>query len=363
MRVGNPMTGLKRHAGARAALRAMVKDLPVTRVARPLRFLIVRVMSVQPPKAPDLAQPEARDGIMSMTAFAVRSGSHGPHRWTAELRSVNGKGLDLRVRAPDWIVGLEAKARAIVAPHVGRGNVSLHIKLTREEGTTAATTALNPAQLDAVLTALDEIEAQAMVRGISLAPSTATDIAGLRGVLDQNAGTLDTPESLAALGQAIQDDLGPLVEAFCDMRASEGRALAAVLRDHVDEIEALTLTATQEAEVRQAEMAEALHRNLARVIDNTDNMAPERVAQELALIAVKADITEELDRLTAHVAAARDLIGAGGPIGRKLDFLTQEFNREANTLCAKAQNKALTATGLALKAVIDQLREQVQNVE
>ena len=147
------------------------------------------------------------------------------------------------------------------------------------------------------------------------------------------------------------------------MRSTEGAALAQVLEGQLSEVASLTAEAAGLAEARKDEMAETLKRNLARVMDNTEGADEARVAQELALIAVKADVTEEIDRLTAHVQAARDLIGQGGPVGRKLDFLMQEFNREANTLCSKAQHSGLTNIGLALKAVIDQMREQVQNVE
>ena len=147
------------------------------------------------------------------------------------------------------------------------------------------------------------------------------------------------------------------------MRASEGAALRSILSGQLDQIAGLVEQAAGAAQAREGQMAETLRAQLARVTDNADPVDEPRVAQELALIAVKSDITEELDRLRAHVGAARDLLSQGVPIGRKLDFLSQEFNREANTLCAKSQHTGLTAIGLDLKAVIDQMREQVQNVE
>ena len=147
------------------------------------------------------------------------------------------------------------------------------------------------------------------------------------------------------------------------MREEEGTALARILGDQLTMVEALVAQAAELAEARRGLMAETLRANLARVMENADGADPDRVAQELALIAVKSDVTEEIDRLRAHVAAARALLDKGGPVGRKLDFLMQEFNREANTLCSKAQNSELTAVGLDLKAVIDQMREQVQNIE
>ncbi|QEW26871.1 hypothetical protein RIdsm_02677 [Roseovarius indicus] len=295
--------------------------------------------------------------LRSMTAFAAAKGAQDGFSWTWEMRSVNGKGLDLRLRVPDWVDGLEAGLRARAGKALGRGNVSLNLRLVRDDG--AGALAVNAAQLEDVLTAMAEVENRAMARGVTLAPATAADLLGLRGVLDTGAGEDDT----TALCKTLLADFETVLAAFLDMRATEGRALAAVLTAQLDDIERLTDAAAQAAEARKPEMEQAFKAALARVMETADTADEARIAQEMALIAVKADVTEELDRLRAHVAAARDLLAAGSPVGRKLDFLSQEFNREANTLCSKAQNKALTATGLELKTVIDQMREQVQNVE
>ena len=295
--------------------------------------------------------------LRSMTAFAAAKGAQDGFSWTWEMRSVNGKGLDLRLRVPDWVDGLEAGLRARAGKALGRGNVSLNLRLLRDDG--AGALAVNAAQLEDVLTAMAEVENRAMARGVTLAPATAADLLGLRGVLDTGAGEDDT----TALCKTLLADFETVLAAFLDMRATEGRALAAVLTAQLDDIERLTDAAAQAAEARKPEMEQAFKAALARVMETADTADEARIAQEMALIAVKADVTEELDRLRAHVAAARDLLAAGSPVGRKLDFLSQEFNREANTLCSKAQNKALTATGLELKTVIDQMREQVQNVE
>uniref|UniRef100_UPI003B51A3A1 YicC/YloC family endoribonuclease n=1 Tax=Roseovarius indicus TaxID=540747 RepID=UPI003B51A3A1 len=292
-----------------------------------------------------------------MTAFAAAKGAQDGFSWTWEMRSVNGKGLDLRLRVPDWVDGLEAGLRARAGKALGRGNVSLNLRLVRDDG--AGALAVNAAQLEDVLTAMAEVENRAMARGVTLAPATAADLLGLRGVLESGAGEDDT----TALCKTLLADFETVLAAFLDMRATEGRALAAVLTAQLDDIERLTDVAAQAAEARRPEMEQAFKAALARVMETADTADEARIAQEMALIAVKADVTEELDRLRAHVAAARDLLAAGSPVGRKLDFLSQEFNREANTLCSKAQNKALTATGLELKTVIDQMREQVQNVE
>jgi uncharacterized protein (TIGR00255 family) len=292
-----------------------------------------------------------------MTGFASAQGELAPYRWVWDLRSVNAKGLDLRLRVPDWIEGLEAALRAQLAKSVIRGSVSLSLRVQRDEANAAAS--LNVDQLNAVLIAMAEVEAQAMERGLSLAPSKASDIVALRGVMDASAA----PEDTSALSAQLQADFAALVSAFVDMRRAEGQALEQVLQDQLTQIETLTVAAAERAEVRKADVAQTLRSNLARVLDNSEGADPDRVAQELAILAVKSDVTEEIDRLHAHVGAARDLLGAGGSVGRKLDFLMQEFNREANTLCSKAQSSDLTKIGLELKAVIDQMREQVQNVE
>ncbi len=295
--------------------------------------------------------------IRSMTGFASAKGALGAWGWSWELRSVNGKGLDLRLRVPDWLEGLEAALRGELAKSVARGNVTLTLRLTRADE--AAGLSLNGQALASVLDALAAVEAQAMARGIALAPSRASDILSLRGVLEAGAGDDDTAPLMAQL----KAEFPALVQAFVTMREDEGAALARILGDQLTMIEALVAQAAELAEARKGLMAETLRENLARVMENADGADPDRVAQELALIAVKSDVTEEIDRLRAHVAAARALLDKGGPVGRKLDFLMQEFNREANTLCSKAQNSELTAVGLDLKAVIDQMREQVQNIE
>ena len=295
--------------------------------------------------------------IRSMTGFASASGASGPHSWGWELRSVNGKGLDLRLRVPDWIDGLEAGLRKTLGAAITRGNDTCNLRITREDGSGALT--VNADQLEVVLDALHQIEARAMDAGISLAPSKATDIVTMRGVLEQ-ATTVD---DVAALCATLLAEFPGVLADFNDMRAREGAALAQVLEAQLTQVAELTTQAAALAETRKDEMAQTLQRNLSRVLDNAEGVDADRLAQELALIAVKSDITEEIDRLRAHVDAARALLAQDGAVGRKLDFLMQEFNREANTLCAKAQNTALTQIGLALKAVIDQMREQVQNVE
>ena len=295
--------------------------------------------------------------IKSMTGFASATGSHDVYSWSWELRSVNGKGLDLRLRVPDWIDGLEVGLRKSLGAVAERGNITLSLRVTREDST--GQLSVNDDMLGSILTAMAEIEEQAMDRGLSLAPSKASDIAAMRGVLDQSTTDQDTkPLAAALMAQSVS-----VIDSFDAMRRHEGSALDAVMQAQISEIEALTTEAAAIALARQDDVAAKLRSNIATVMENIDGMDEGRIAQELALLAVKSDVTEEIDRLGAHVTAARDLLASGGSVGRKLDFLMQEFNREANTLCSKAQNTDLTRVGLALKALIDQMREQVQNVE
>ena len=297
---------------------------------------------------------------VSMTGFAACKGQGAGHTWAWDMRSVNGKGLDLRLRVPDWIDGLELVLRGEMAKVLQRGNVSLSLKVSRDglsEG--AEGVRVNPAALNAVLTALAVVEEAAMAQGMTLRQASAADVMAVRGVLETTAADMDT----APLRAAILADLPALLSDFQTMRAAEGLALNGVIAAQLDQIAALVATAATESAARRAAQAATLREALARVLANADGVDEVRLAQELAMIAVKNDVTEELDRLAAHIAAARALLADAGQVGRKFDFLMQEFMREANTLCSKAQSMALTRVGLDLKTTIDQMREQVQNVE
>lgn len=295
--------------------------------------------------------------VQSMTGFASGQGAFEQFQWGWDIRSVNAKGLDIRLRVPDWVSGLEADLKARIGKSLGRGSVSLSLRLSREAG--VQDTQLNEVNLNAMLRALSHVEKAALDQGVSLTPPTPADILSMRGVMDQKSDDADT----GALKKAIVADFEGLLEGLLSMRQAEGSALEAVLLQQLAQIETLVTNASKVIVDRKKDMDQSYRAALARVVDNTEKLDQGRIAQEIALIAVKADVTEEIDRLTAHVAAARDLLGQGDKIGRKLDFLSQEFNREANTLCSKSQHKELTTIGLELKAVIDQMREQVQNVE
>ena len=293
----------------------------------------------------------------SMTGFAALQGAAPGWDWAWDLRGVNGRGLDLRLRLPDWPDGLEPAVRAAMQGRIARGNVTLSLRLNRRGG---GASELDPAALSRVVAAVAQVEAVAEAAGVTLQQSSAADLLALRGVLDSAVATEADPAAMTLL---LLADLPDLLDAFQTMRDTEGQALAALIGGQLDRIDGLCADAAGAAALRRDETAATLRDNLARVLANGDGADPDRVAQELALLAVKSDVTEEIDRLGAHVDAARALLADPAPAGRRLDFLTQEFMREANTLCAKAGAVALTRIGLDLKAVIDQMREQVQNVE
>ncbi|SPJ22312.1 YicC/YloC family endoribonuclease [Palleronia abyssalis] len=290
----------------------------------------------------------------SMTGFASETGAWEGWTWGWEMRSVNGKGLDLRLRVPDWIGGLETGLRQRVQAALARGNVTVSLRLTRE----AISGGVDRVAVETALTQISTVEAIAAEKGRPLAPVRAIDILQIR----------TAPESLSPEAEAgLRDTLiaqfeDEVLPAFVTSRLDEGRALDAILMQQLDRIGDLVAQASTAARDRQAGQGDALRAAIARIAPEA-SVDPDRLAQELALLAVKQDVTEELDRLCAHVAAAKAEMRRDGPKGRKLDFLMQEFNREANTLCSKSQDAALTAIGLDLKTVIDQLREQVQNVE
>lgn len=297
--------------------------------------------------------------LKSMTGYAsAETLVEGPASWSAswELRSVNAKGLDIRTRVPDWVPGLEAAARKLLSAEIGRGSVSLSLRLTRTDSGPAT---INAVALDAMLAQIAMVEAAAKAKDIDLAATTALDLLQSRSItLAEDLA----PEAAFALSNQLIKDIPSLLKALLDARRAEGAALMDVIQRQLSEIESYVSASTLAAKAREPRVKAALAENMKRVIDSVD-ADPSRVAQELALLAVKADITEELDRLQAHCLAGRDLLQQTGPVGRKFDFLCQEFNREANTLCSKSGDADLTRIGLALKTVIDQLREQIQNVE
>jgi len=293
----------------------------------------------------------------SMTAFASRTGEAPGLSWTWEMRGVNARGLDLRLRLPEGMAEVDTALRKALASGLTRGNITVNLRVTRDEAETAPS--LDLGQLDTVLKALDTIQERAFSLGVTLGQPTASDVLAYRGVLQSQTLSEDGQD----LTRRLIADIPPLLQEFVAMRAQEGGALHELIAAQVDRIAALILKADAASQARAPKVAAALTAALQRVMQDVADADTDRVSQELALLAVKGDVTEEIDRLKAHVEAARALLQTDGPVGRKLDFLCQEFNREANTLCAKSQDVDLTAVGLDLKATIEQMREQIQNVE
>lgn len=295
--------------------------------------------------------------LNSMTGYATGQGAIDGFSWDWELRCVNGKGLDLRFRSPELLTGLDAELRTKVTASMSRGNLSVSLKV--QSSGAEGGVELDADRLETVLIAMAEVEARAMERGLSLAPANAADVLALRGVFDVSKEQQDT----TTLRKEVLSGFDSVLKELRDMQAREGAVLAKVLGQQIDALAALIDDAAAAAEARKPEAKAQFEAAMARVLENSDQIDEARVTQELAIIAMKSDVTEELDRLRAHVVAARDLIKGGSPAGRKLDFLAQEFNREANTICSKSQNAELTSVGLELKSLIEQMREQVQNVE
>ena len=288
--------------------------------------------------------------IASMTGFARAEAASGGRHWAWELRSVNGRGLDIRCRLPVGYDALDAPVRAAVAERCRRGNVSITLTETREQKTQLR---INREALDQVLDLVAEL------KELAVAPPRLDGLLALPGVLERQDGEDEPAQHMALLTQRLGEGL----EGLKAMRLVEGARLAALVYAHVDEIARLTAAARAAAAAQPEQIAQRLRQQLEELLGQLPPPAPDRIVQEIALMAARADVREELDRLGAHVEASRALIAAGGPIGRKLDFLCQELNREANTLCSKSSDVELTRIGLDLKVAIEQLREQVQNIE
>lgn len=290
-----------------------------------------------------------------MTGFARADGMAAGFRWTWEVRSVNGKGLDLRLRLPSGFERLDQPAREHCAGCLSRGNIQSTLKITSDKATNRIR--INKDALDDVLSMMREVGEK-----IDAQPPTIDGILAIRGVLK----TVDSEIDEATRGLLDREILQSLDNALTElvaMRAQEGRAIGSVLHARLSEIS----DKVEAAEASPARAPEAIRRRLAEqiaaLLDAAPALDPDRLHQEAVLLATKADIREELDRLKAHLVAATELLKSGGPVGRRLDFLAQEFSRETNTLCAKSNDRALTAIGLDLKAIVDQLREQIQNLE
>jgi len=293
--------------------------------------------------------------LSSMTGFARGHGVSGSYAWAWEIKSVNGKGLDLRLRMPSGWDAIEAPVRARAAERLARG--SIQAALTVDRSGVAPVVRINAGVLDAILTTLRQLAPR-----IDAGPPSLDGLLSLKGVMEVSDLEENEDERRAAETAAIAG-FGEAVAALSEMRQSEGAALARILTSRLDEIAALAQRAEQAPGRRVEAIRARLAEQVAALLAQSDRFDPDRLHQEAILLATKADVREELDRLAAHVAQARQLIAGSGAVGRRLDFLAQELNREANTLCAKANDVELTNIGLELKAAVEQFREQVQNVE
>jgi len=290
-----------------------------------------------------------------MTGYARASGSHDGLNWQWEIKSVNGKGLDVRCRLAPGFEALEASVRETVQRYLKRGN--LQVTLTSSRGPSHQRLIVNEETLEQALAL-----AERLWQRLGGDPPRAESLLALRGVLDI-ASPEDSEEAIALRDTAMLRSLDEALIALAGNRRSEGVRLAAIIAAQVSRIETLAIEA-RECPARSVEAVRArLAEQVSRLMQASASFDRDRLHQEAVLLATRADIQEEIDRLFAHIEAARKLLAAAEPVGRQFDFLAQEFNREANTLCSKAPDRTLTAIGLELKTVIDQLREQVQNIE
>ena len=292
--------------------------------------------------------------IASMTGFAREAGVSGPSQWAWELKSVNGRGLDVRLRYPPGFDAVGEDARGQVQKAFTRGQCQLNLTITR--GATPPRVRLNEEVLSALLDAVGRLK---LPPGVE--PASVDGLLAVRGVVEIE-DEADAAAS-AELADALKAGVARAVAALAEARRAEGRALSGILAGQLEAMERL-VAAIETAPARRAEAVRAkLEAQIAALLGAAPALDPDRLHQEAVILATKADVREELDRLTAHIAAARALLRDGGAVGRRLDFLAQEMGRESNTLSAKANDVALSRIGLDLKAVVEQFREQVQNVE
>ena len=293
--------------------------------------------------------------VHSMTGFARAEGRDGTADWVWEAKSVNGRGLDLRCRLGNGLEALEPALRKAVAARFKRGNVSINLRLTRQAGTSQVR--VNRELLDDLIALAGEY------RGAEGIERPGLDgLLALRGVIEP-VDEIEAGDDCAARDKAIEASMDELLDELSAARAAEGASLGEIVGAQLAEMERLSQRAGECSSLRPEAAKARLATQVAALLEAGAPALEERLAQELAILAVKSDVREELDRLATHIAAAGALLSQGGAVGRKLDFLAQELNREANTLCAKSNDAQLSDIGLELKAVIDQFREQVQNIE
>jgi uncharacterized protein (TIGR00255 family) len=293
--------------------------------------------------------------VASMTGFARIDGEADGLGFAWELRSVNNRGLDLRLRLPQGFEALEPQLRKDIGARIMRGSVTAALNVTRPAGQTRFR--INADALQQVLQLLQELDTR-----IDADPPRLDGLLGLRGVVE-TVDEVDDPARREAWERTVRESFARALDAMLEMRRREGTAIAVVIEARLAEIASLTGRARGLSAMQPEALRKRLRHQVAELLEASPALPEDRLAQEAALLVQRADATEELDRLEAHVQAARDLLAEGGAIGRRLDFLCQELNREANTLCSKSADLELTRVGLGIKAAVEQLREQVQNVE
>lgn len=294
--------------------------------------------------------------LNSMTGFARDSADFADWTWSWELKSVNAKGLDIRLRAPAGFDALEPIARARLSKLFSRGNINAGLMLKRIGA--GAGYKINEGHLKALL----DVARSLQVDMPDAAPLSIDGMLALRGVIEADDDDVDDA-TRGNLHKVLLKSLDAAAKALVANRAEEGTQLSIVLTEFVDKLDDLRNQATDSTETQPAAIRARLIDQISQIIEDASQVDAVRLEQEIAILMTKADIREELDRLRAHIMSVRELMLAGGAVGRRLDFLCQELNREANTICSKAHETALTRIGLDMKATIEQFREQVQNIE
>lgn len=294
--------------------------------------------------------------VASMTGFARAEVGEGERRWSWEIRSVNGRTLDLRLRLPAGFEALEPLLRQAVPERCRRGNISIQLEAARQ-GQPQPRYRVNRAALDQVIHAVRDLVGQVEAERPRL-----DGLLALPGVVERVEEEESEAEREARLA-LLMTGFAEALDGLARMRAEEGARLARIVLDQLGEIENLVERARGLAAAQPEAQKARFRQQVAELLAQVPALSEDRLAQEFALLIAKSDVREELDRLAAHIEAARALVKGGGTVGRKLDFLCQELNREANTICSKSADLDLTGVGLDLKAVVEQLREQVQNIE